>query len=39
MVKRGGNAIAKVVPNAKQKTLVPIIRKYIKKGSTVNTDE
>lgn len=39
MVKRGGNAIAKVVPNVKQKTLEPIIRANIEEGSTVNTDE
>ncbi|CAG8597612.1 2789_t:CDS:2 [Ambispora leptoticha] len=39
MIKRGGNAIAEVVPDVKQRTLEPIIRKYIKKGSDVYTDE
>jgi transposase-like protein len=39
MVERGGNAIAKVVPNVEKETLEPIIRKYIKDDSTVNTDE
>ncbi|MCE8163848.1 MAG: IS1595 family transposase [Candidatus Moeniiplasma glomeromycotorum] len=39
MVERGGNAIAKVVPNVKQETLEPIIRANIEEGSIVNTDE
>ena len=39
MVRRGGDAIAYVVPNVKQKTLEPIIRANIEEGSTVNTDE
>ena len=39
MEARGGNAIAEVVPDVKQKTLEPIIRKYVKEGSNVYTDE
>ena len=37
--KRKGNVIAIVVPNVKRRTLEPIIRKYIKKGSSIYTDE
>ncbi|CAG8451811.1 7337_t:CDS:2 [Scutellospora calospora] len=32
MEERGGNAIAQVVSDVKQKTLEPIIRKYVKEG-------
>jgi len=39
MIERGGNAIALKVPNVKQETLEPIIRKHVKKGSNVYTDE
>ncbi|MEG7978983.1 MAG: transposase [Mollicutes bacterium UO1] len=39
IIKRGGNVIAIVVPNVKRKTLEPIIRKYVKEGATVLTDE
>lgn len=39
MEERGGNAIAQVVSDVKQKTLEPIIRKYVKEGSNVYTDE
>ena len=39
MVRRGGDAIAEVVPNVKQETLEPIIRSNIEENSTVNTDE
>ena len=31
--------IAKVVPNVKRKTLEPIIKKHVEKGSNVYTDE
>ena len=34
-----GILIAQVVPNTKKETLEPIIRKYIKEGSSVHTDE
>ncbi len=39
MIKRGGDVIAQVVPNVKQETLEPIIRKHIKEGSNIYTDE
>jgi hypothetical protein len=39
MVERGGNVIAKVVPNVERNTLEPIIKKHVKKGSNVYTDE
>jgi len=34
-----GILITEVVPNTQQKTLEPIIRKHVKEGSTINTDE
>jgi hypothetical protein len=39
IIERGGNVIAQVVPNVQRDTLEPIIRKYVKKGSNVFTDE
>jgi len=39
ITERGGDTIAQVVQNVKKETLEPIIRKYVKEGSTVNTDE
>lgn len=39
IIKRGGNVIALVVPNVKRKTLESIIRKYVKEGATILTDE
>lgn len=39
MVERSGNVIAKVVPNAQRKTLIPHIVKHVAKGSTIATDE
>jgi transposase-like protein len=39
IIERGGNVIALVVSDAKRSTLMPIIRKYVKKGSNVYTDE
>lgn len=38
VLERNGKVIAKVVPNTQGKTLVNIVRKYVKKGSVVNTD-
>jgi transposase-like protein/IS1 family transposase len=38
-VKLGGNLIARVVPNTKKRTLEPLVRKYIKEGTTICTDE
>jgi len=34
-----GILITEVVPNTQQETLEPIIRKHVKEGSTINTDE
>jgi transposase-like protein len=39
MVERGGRVIAKVVPDAKLKTLYPIIHERVLPASTVYTDE
>jgi transposase-like protein len=39
LIEEGGNAIAEVVPDVEKKTLEPIIRKYVKEGSNVSTDE
>lgn len=39
MLQRGGDVMAKVVPNVRKKTLQPIIRDNVKAGSTVYTDE
>lgn len=38
ILERGGKVIARVVPNTQSKTLIPIIRGYVRKGSVVNTD-
>lgn len=39
MVERGGRMIAKIVPDQKAKTLMPIIKEHIPKNSTLFTDE
>jgi transposase len=39
LVERNGNAITKIVPNVKSKTLLPMIEKHIANGTTVFTDE
>jgi len=39
MKERNGNLICKVVPNTQKGTLEPIIKKHIKEGSNVYTDE
>ena len=39
MIERGGNVITQVVPNVERKTLEPIIRKHVEKGSNVFTNE
>ncbi|MCY3762029.1 MAG: IS1595 family transposase [Gemmatimonadetes bacterium] len=39
MVEREGDVMAKVVPDVKRRTLEPIIRENVEKGSTVHTDE
>ena len=38
ILERGGKVVAKVVPNTQAKTLIPIIREYVRKDSIVNTD-
>jgi len=39
MLERGGNVIAKVVPNRNKETLLPIIKETIENDSVVMTDE
>jgi len=39
LVERNGNAITKVVPDVKSKTLLPMIERHIANGTTVFTDE
>ena len=39
MVERGGQAVVKVVPNVKAKTLLPMILEHVPAGQTVYTDE
>lgn len=39
MVERKGNVMTKVIPNAKTKTLIPIIERNVAKGSTISSDE
>ncbi len=39
MVERGGDIITKIVPNARKVTLLPIVQKYIAKGTVLSTDE
>lgn len=39
MVQRKGSVVAKVVPNVRAKTLVPIIQAQVSEASTVYTDE
>ena len=39
MVERGGQAVVKVVPDVKAKTLLPMILEHVPAGQTVYTDE
>jgi len=39
MIERGGQVVLRVLENVQQKTIKPIIEKFIKSGSLVNTDE
>ena len=39
MLERDGDVMANVVPNVRKKTLQPIIKENVEKGSTVHTDE
>jgi transposase-like protein len=39
MIQRGGEVVIRMLANVKQVTIQPIIDKFVKKGSVVNTDE
>ena len=39
MLERDGDVMTKVVPDVRKKTLQPIIKENVEKGSTVNSDE
>ena len=39
IVQRNGKAVAKVVPDVKARTLLPMIRQHVPRGETVYTDE
>jgi transposase len=39
MVERGGDIVTRVVPDAKSKTLFPIVEEFVAKGSSISTDE
>jgi transposase len=39
MLQRDGDVMAKVVPNARKKTLQPLIESHVAPGSTVHSDE
>ena len=39
MLERGGDVMAKVVPDVKKRTLHPIVAENVKPGSTIHTDE
>ena len=39
MIERGGQVVLRVLEDVQQKTIKPIIEKFIKPGSLVNTDE
>ena len=39
MIERGGDLMAKVVPDVKRRTLEPIIRENVEPGAAVYTDE
>jgi len=39
MIQRGGQVVLRVLDNVRQTTIQPIIEKFIKPGTLVNTDE
>ena len=39
MIERGGQLVLRVLDNGQQATIQPIIEKFIKPGTLVNTDE
>jgi len=39
MIQRGGQVVLRVLDNVRQATIQPIVEKFIKPGTLVNTDE
>jgi transposase-like protein len=39
MVERGGDVMTHVVPNVRRRSLLPLVREHVRRGSTVSTDE
>ena len=39
MIERGGQVVLRVLENVQQSTIKPILEKFIKPGTLVNTDE
>ena len=39
MIERGGQVVLRVLENVQQSTIKPIMEKFIKPGTLVNTDE
>ena len=39
MVQRNGDIVTKVIPDAKSKTILPIIEKHVEKGTTISSDQ
>jgi transposase len=38
MVERGGNVVTKIVPDVKRASLLPVIKKSVRKGTVIHTD-
>lgn len=39
LIERNGNLMTHVIPDAKKKTLFPLIEKHVEKGTTISSDE
>ena len=39
MIQRGGRAVIRMLPNVQQRTIEPIITRFVAPGSLINTDE
>ena len=39
MIERGGRVVIRMLPNVQQRTIEPIITRFVAPGSLVNTDE